>query len=295
VKQGVLLGALGFVWKVPVWCEYLLAVILSLPYVCLLLFDVHNSIANHIHEILGSSNAANWKSQKKVAELTAQRGMVQKVLWFESQILWISLLRYLVMAFDCTRLSNVHGSAEWKQTIAKQYHYKGDVLVNDEDRSVQCFVGWHLQVAVFGGVLLWLYCWLSIPLLIGLGDCNLVTPTRWLVRCTPFQLIKVLEFRTQRQQWPRYAGFFTRHSTYYYFESALTAAKVMIPTIVLLTTYRPVMRNMINFVLAMLLFFFASFTPPVQARSAALVIVLCCLPLCATLAYRLYFAHIPSG
>jgi len=192
------------------------------------------------------------------------------------------------MVFDCTYLSTINSSTEWKQSLDKMYHYKGNVLVNDEDRSVQCFVGWHLQVAVCGGVLLWLYCWLSIPLLVGLGDCNLVTPTRWFVRCTPLQLVNVLAFRTQRQQWPRYAGFFTRHSTYYYFESALTAAKVMIPTVVLITTYTPVMRDVMNIVLAMLLLFFALFKSPVEARSAALVIILFCIPLCVILAHTLY-------
>jgi len=181
-------------------------------------------------------------------------------------------LKFLVMAFDCTHLSKINNSQSWLSSIVHMYHYDGNVMVIDEDRSVQCFVGWHVGIAIHGFILNWLYGCLSLPLLVGLGDSNLVLSTSCFVRCTPLQFANILQFKAQRTQWPKYAGAFTRHNTYYYFETALMAAKIMIPCVIIVTTYMTVFRDVCNLFMSIGVFFFATYTSPVSKKLPSLAI-----------------------
>jgi len=259
--------------KIPFWWEYYFVCISAWIYVLLLMFDVHNWIKAKMFGILASTEGTSWKSQKKVGDLKSKLSMVHTFLWGFSQVLWMNALRFLVMAFDCTHLSKINNSENWRMTVQNMYHYEGDVMVIDEDRSVQCFEGWHVPIAVHGFILNWLYGCVSLPLLVGLGDSNLVLPTSYLVRCTPLQFYNILKFRAQRVQWPKYAGAFTRDTNYYYFETALMAAKIMIPFFIIVTTYMTAFRDICSMFMGIAVFFFAGYTTPVVNKIPSLFII----------------------
>lgn len=285
-REGLFFG-LG--WNVPFWYEYFIVTAMAWPYVLVLLIDRHNIVKGEISELAAKQNAdSNWRIQKKLAELKSSFDSTSSFLWFWSQMLWVPLFKYIVMTFDCTYLSHVNNSPEWRKDVATMHHYKGDVLVMDEDRGMQCFAGRHIAVATYGFVLLWLYVFLSIPLLIGLGDCNLVVPLPWYVRCSPLQLIRTIQFRAQRQQWPKYAGAFTRCTNYYLFETSLTSAKVMIPSIIVVTTYMPGLRNYSIQAIGLALFYMSSNKSPVQHPLPAVGLTLLSFMLCFIPAVKLY-------
>jgi len=269
-QDGFFLGSGGGILKVPFWFEYFLVTLMAWPYVLVLLFDHHNTVKQQIFELVGADDAgSNWRTQKKVASLRSLFEKVSFFLWFWSQMLWMMLFKYMVMTFDCSHLSIVNSSPSWQKEVDRMYNYKGDAVVMDEDRGVQCFEGWHLALSVYGFVLMWLYVFLSIPLLVGLGDCNLVVSVPWYVRCSPLALIRTIQFRTQRKQWPKYAGLFTRCNNYYLFEACLTMSKVIIPSVIVITTYTTARRDLMIQAMGIALVFFACHTPPVQARMPA--------------------------
>jgi len=265
--------------RIPFWWEYLLVSIAAWIYVFVLIYDAHNRIKAKIHEVQSSTTNTTWKAQQQVLKFKSKLGMVHMFLWGFSQVLWMSTLKFLVMAFDCTHLSKINNSETWLQSVKSMYHYDGDVMVIDEDRSVQCFTGWHLHIAIHGCILNWLFGWVSLPLLVGLGDSNLVLPTRYLVQCTPLQLYNILKFRAQRLLWPKYAGAFSRETTYYYFETALMASKIMIPMFIIVTTYMTAFREICCMFMGIAVFFFAAYTTPVTNRYPSLLIIGCSLML----------------
>jgi len=130
-----------------------------------------------------------------------------------------------------------------------------------------------------------------LPLLVGLGDCNLVLPTSPWVRCTPLQFYNILKFRAQQLQWPKYAGVFSRETTYYYFETALMAAKIMIPFFIIVTTYMPAFRDICSMCMGTAVFFFAAYTTPVMQKYPSLLIIGCSLLLMVVSFAKFYFVE----
>jgi len=252
------------------WHEYCIVSIAAWFYVSILMFDVHNRIKKKIFDIHDSPKSTDWKNQKMVGDFNFWLNLVHMFLWFFSQVLWLNTLRYLVMAFDCTHLEKINNSERWLTSVINRYHYDGNVMVIDEDRGVQCSVGGNMWmwIAIHGFILNLLYVCLSLPLLVALGDCNLVLSASYLKRCTPFQFYNVLKFEAQRMQWPKYAGSFTRQTKYYYFEAALMAAKVMIPCVIIVTTYMVWLRCICNVFMSLVVAFFAASreTTPVKGE-----------------------------
>jgi len=133
---------LGMVGRlIPFWWEYSLVCIAAWVYVLFLMFDYHNKIKAQMFEVLGSAKSTHWKSQQRVGNLRGKLGMVHMFLWGFSQVLWMSVLKFLVMAFDCTHLSKINNSLAWLTSVKNLYDYDGDVMVIDEDRGVQCWDG----------------------------------------------------------------------------------------------------------------------------------------------------------
>jgi len=221
----------------------------------------------------------NWRHQKEAAK---HRNWMRRhfiLNWMVSQFVWVVLLRFLVMIFDCTYVDNIVNGEAWKEYYLRQHPtFRKNDLVMDEDRDVQCFGVTHLVRAVPTFFLLGLYVYFSIQLLLAHGDTSLLNAGARLD----------ITFKPLQQQWPNYAGMFTRRRSFYWFEATLVVAKICIPIVTVLSTNFPRVRFFSTGAVGLLLFFVASHKPPVRSMWPAHAITLLALFLLMTPLYQLY-------
>lgn len=281
------------------WAFYIF--VLTLPFVYLLFTDKHNWFNDTMSEMQGDPQfTRRTDRQREMQSLKTRRGYIQLFYWIWSQILWMWLFKFQVMVFDCAHIRNIRNANSWKHYLMKMYHYQVNSVVMDEDRGMECMYyddlrpghAWKwLFIAIFTFVLLWFFTVLSIPLLVAQGDADLVKSMPKRIRFTPLMIFRVCQFKVQRQKWPKYAGVMTRTHTYFFFEFVLMIAKILIPTCMILSTNVPTVRFLVNFFVSLLVFFVASWIPPVKACEAQLLIIgltmfMCLIPGCRYFFYE---------
>jgi len=271
----------AFGLEVNFWYVWFGSVLLAFLLVYSLWYDKYNHYKTEMDTIANNPNfSEEWRQHEQASHCRAKMWWFWVFNWGLSQFLWIFILKSLVMTFDCTFVYNIaklNGDKWTADYLSKNPTYTVGDVVMDEDRSMQCFAGLHQVLSGVIGILLLFFVCLSLPLLVGLGDSRLVHMfPEW---CT---------FKAQQQQWPSYAGAFTRHRWYYWFETTLMAAKILLPVAGVLTTYIPKKRYIWNVLVGLVLFFVASYAPPASRKNLSRLIIVGSLILFGTPVYNFY-------
>lgn len=264
------------------WSAYTIGLCVALVLILVLVSDRHALLREEIAERQSRKDfGINPECQKEVQGFEQQLSTISAGIWVISQILWLPVLRMLVMIFDCTHYCLILGLDE----IGLCSILHGPAVLESDPR-LTCFGRVYWLIAAPNAIILLLYVSLSAPLIVALGNMQLLksdldhnTLERFCVRVNPRHWLWGV-----RRRWPLYGGAFARRRKSYVFEMGLYLCKVGMPLVSILTTFHPEVRCWLHFVLGLILFIIVCVESPAQGfcftlALRALVLVLMMRPI----------------